>query len=101
MATRHVSETVLAQKVYGGLKQAEDRGVLVDGDLTSKTAAKAAIDTDTDKMHVAEKHRINRQSKAPLDRIDNFVSGYTSGSDVSDYDQLPSNVQYPGQQVVD
>ncbi|HEY8560499.1 MAG TPA: hypothetical protein VIL74_08985 [Pyrinomonadaceae bacterium] len=100
MAQLHVSELMQAQQVYGGLKQADERGVLVDADLTSISAAKTAIDTDTAKMHVSEGARVGAQAKAALDKADHFVAGYTSGSDVSDHDQFPSAAQNKGQQVV-
>lgn len=95
----HVSETQKAQKLYNSLKIGEDRSVLVDGDLSSASAAKTAIQADVDKLHVSERH-IAPRVKAGIDNAEQFLTGYNSGSDVSDYDVLPSHVQKTGQTVV-
>lgn len=101
MADLHVSRINKQQKLYGALNQAEDRAVLVDGDLTTAAAAKAAIQVDARKLHVAEAARIERQSCAGIDNAEEFLASYNSGTDVSDFDVLPSSVQYMGQQLVD
>ena len=99
MATNHVSELPRQQGLYGGLQQAEARTVLVDGDLSTLAAAKAAVTTDTDKLHIAEGPRIERQAHAALEMADNDLTSYTTGTDVSDYDALPAAAQYTGRQL--
>lgn len=95
----HVSQQVVAAKMVSGLKKGEARSLLVDGDLTSATAAKAAVDTDVAKLHVSERH-IGARIKASIDKADSFLSGYTTSSDVSDYDVMPANTQFGGMDLV-
>lgn len=79
MPTRHVSEKMLACKIEGGLQLGQDRTVLVDADLSSLAAAKTAVDADVAKLHVSER-LIGVKVKSALDRADEFVSGYTTGT---------------------
>lgn len=99
MATRHVSEQMFMQGLYGGLKLGEERGVLADADLSTLAAAKTAVDADVAKLHTSER-LIGAKVKASLDKADQFLSGYIAGGDVSDYDVLPSNVQNKGRTLV-
>lgn len=100
MAQRHVSETVQMQKLVGGLRLGEDTGVLVDADLSSLSAAKTAVDADCAKRHVSERAQIAARVKASLDISDQFLTNYTTGGDVSDYDALPDYVEHRGQFLV-
>jgi hypothetical protein len=97
--TRHVSEQPFMQGLVGGLRLGEDRGVLSDADLSSLAAAKTAVDADVAKLHTSER-MIGPKVKASLEKADQFLSSYTSGTDVSDYDVLPANVQYRGRTLV-
>lgn len=70
----------MTMKTIGGIKLGINLGLLVDGDVTSVTAAKAAVDADAALLHVAERYFANRV-KASIDMADNFQSGWSTGSD--------------------
>lgn len=96
----HVSTLPKQTRLYGGLRQADRRGVLVDGDLTSKADAKAAITVDTNKMHVSERHRLEAQSHAAVDNAEEFLTDYTTAETVGGYSTLPTEVKHEGGQLV-
>ena len=86
----HVAEKNIVAGTVGGILFGEAQGVLVDGDLTSKSAALSAVDSDMAKKHVAEK-TFGPRVKAAINQADNYYANYTSGSDVSDItDALPN-----------
>lgn len=78
----HTSERIIRYRAVGGIKLGSDSGVLVAGDLTSATAAKAAVDVDNAKLHVAEK-LTGPRVKASIDQVDNYLSGASSGSSIA------------------
>ena len=86
----HTAEKMIRAKLIGGIYFGEAQGILVDGDLTSLSAAKAAVEADAAKLHVSTRMYAPRVI-ASLDVADNYVSGYTSGSDVSDIDAALPN----------
>lgn len=88
----HTAEKMIRAKLIGGIYFGEAQGLLVDGDLTSLAAAKAAVATDAAKLHVSTRMYATRVV-ASLDIADSFVSGYTTGSDVSDIDAALPNQQ--------
>lgn len=79
---RHTAEANIKLGMVGGIRMGSDAGVLVDGDLTSATAAKAAVDSDVAKLHTAEK-LVGIRVKASIDQADNYLSGATTGSSVA------------------
>lgn len=81
MSAKHVSEAPVLAAVVGGLLFGMDESLLEDGDLTSLSAAKAAVDTDNAKLHVSER-RFGPRVKASLDEVGNYDSTYVTGSDV-------------------
>ena len=86
----HVAERNIKRKTAGGFRFGENQGILVDADLSSATAAKAAVDTDVAKLHVSERRFGNGVKKA-IDQADNYLSGATTGTDVSNvYDLAPA-----------
>lgn len=78
----HVAETMIQAKAVGGCKFAGDQSVIVDGDLTSLSAAKTASNVSTAKRHVSERV-FGKRVNASLDQIGNFDSTYLTGSSVA------------------
>ena len=87
MAVNHPAEQNIVSGVVGGIKFGAERGMLVDGDLTSLAAAKAAVDSDQNTKHVAEA-TFGTRIKASLDKADNYQSGYTSAGNVENIDTI-------------
>lgn len=81
MATVHPAERRITQRMVGGLYFGIDLGILSDADLASTAAvAKAAVDLDNAKLHVAEKN-FGPRVKASIDMVGNYDSTYLGGSD--------------------
>lgn len=91
MATQHVSEANVKIGALGGITFGVDQALLVSGDLTSLATAKSNVDTDNAKLHVSQR-LFGTRVKASLDIIDNYQSGFTSGSDATAADSLASRV---------
>ena len=79
---RHTAEATIKSRMVGGIKFGSDTGLLVAGDLTSATAAKAAVDVDNTKAHVSEK-LFGPRVKASIDQIDNYFASGSSGSSIT------------------
>lgn len=83
----HVAESNITACVKGGINFGVNTGLLEDGDLTSLATAKAAVDTDNAKLHTSQK-LFGVRVKSALDLADNYLAGFTSGSDASDIDAI-------------
>jgi len=94
--SKHVSTIPQQAAIYDGLHKADQQSVLVDGDLSSLAAAKTAVTADTDKLHVSQRYPLEQRAHKALEAADNYLTGYTSGTDVSDYDALDSAAQFDG-----
>lgn len=77
---QHVAERNRVMKIIGGINFGIQRGILVDADLTSATAAKAAVDADVAVMHVSER-LAGVRTKAAIDMADSISTNYTTSSD--------------------
>lgn len=89
----HVSNLPLAGSIESTIRQAETAGLIVDANLTSATAAKAAIDTAAGKINVSQRTLAIGAKKA-VDLADTYVSGWSAGEDVSDlYDGVTGTWQ--------
>lgn len=77
----HSADRPFLQRLVGGLRFGIDKGMLVDADLASTlAAAKAAVNVDNGRLHVAHRQFANRIN-ASLDRIGDFDATYIGGSD--------------------
>lgn len=94
--TSHVAEHRIAAGIIAGVTFGIKQQILVDGDLTSLAAAKAAVDADVANLHVSQRlHGL--RVKASLDKADGYKSGYTTGSDAdSIYTIEDLNAAIPG-----
>lgn len=86
----HTSEQNIRAGVVGGVQHGSDMAVLVAGDLTSLATAKTNVDTDVAKLHTAER-LTGIRVKASLDQADNFLSGATTGSSITNITGLLSS----------
>jgi hypothetical protein len=77
---RHVSERRITAGVVAGIAFGIRQGILVDGDLTSEAAAKAAVDADVANLHVSQR-TFGERVKASLDIADTYLAGYNAGGD--------------------
>jgi hypothetical protein len=75
----HVAEHRITAGVIAGAAFGIKQGILVDADLTTAAAAKAAVDADVAKLHVSQA-LFGARVKASIDRADTYKSGYTTGS---------------------
>lgn len=80
----HIATRPLEMGILTGLNVGIDRGLLVSGDLTTKDAAKAAVDADVAKLHIAER-LLGVAVKGALDVVDGFQTGYTAGTNATAY----------------
>lgn len=83
----HVAERMIEAGVVGGFQFGSDQSLFVAGDLTSATAAKAAVDTANAKKHVAEK-TFGERVKPAIDQADNFLAGASTGSSITNVTAL-------------
>ncbi len=75
----HVTTLPFNGSVESTIREGVQNGFLVDGDLTSKAAAKAAVDAKQLKAHVSIK-QLAIPVKSALDVVDGVVAGATTGS---------------------
>jgi hypothetical protein len=78
----HIAEKNIIAGTIGDLMRASDQGILVNANLSSATAAKSAIDTAVAKLHTSEKTS-GAGPKAAIDLADQFVTNYTTGTNVA------------------
>lgn len=83
----HIATRPLELGIASSINLGIDRSLLVDGDLTTKAAAKTAVLADAAKLHVAER-LLSVPVNAALDIIDNFQTDYTTSSDANGYSSL-------------
>lgn len=95
MPTPHVSELPFAAKVEGGINFGNDQSLLVDGDLTSATTAKANVQTKVDKLHVSER-TFGPRVKMAIDAGDQFASGFSTGSSIAGINNVITGIRVVG-----
>jgi hypothetical protein len=78
----HVAEHNITAGIIGGMLFGQENGLVVNGDLTSLSNALAAVDTKQAKKHAAEA-TFGERVKASLRIADQYLSGYTSGTNIS------------------
>lgn len=77
----HSADRAMVNRTVGGLLVGDRQGILLNANLaTTAAAAKAAILTNTLKLHVALRFMSNKVIRS-LDLIGNFDSTYLGGSD--------------------
>lgn len=76
----HVAQHRLTMGTVAGIAFGIRQGILVDGDLTSASAAKTAVDADVANLHVSQR-LFGIRVKSSIDMAPNFQAGYTTGSD--------------------
>lgn len=79
MATFHVSEQNVLAKAVGGARFGGEQSLMVAGDLSSLSAAKAAIDTSDGKLHSSQR-TFGIRAKSALDLLHDYDSTYESGT---------------------
>lgn len=79
----HVATQNVRSGIVGGIAFGESLGIIADGDLTGLADAIADVKADADKLHVACA-TFGERVYGSLRLADGFLSGYTSGGDVSD-----------------
>jgi hypothetical protein len=76
----HISEHRITAGVVAGVAFGIRQGILVDADLSSLTAAKAAVDADVANLHISQR-MYGARVKASLDKASNYQAGYVTGTD--------------------
>src|SRR5262249_39841307 len=95
MAQMHVADNNKAAEVEGGLRMGVDRGLLVDGDLTSASNARTNVTARVQKLHSSEQ-TLRPRINASIDSADQFVSGYTSSSTAANFENIVPNQKVRG-----
>ncbi len=78
----HVAEHNITAGIIGGMLFGQENGLVVNGDLTSLSNALTAVDAAQAQKHVAEAV-FGARVKASLRIADQYLSGYTSGTNIS------------------
>lgn len=79
----HVSDIPLAMSVESTIRQAAGESAIADGDLTSQTAAKAALDITRAAAHVSAKPRYFGFKDA-IDKAAALSAASVTGSSLND-----------------
>lgn len=85
----HIADVPHQQKIARTINLADNLDLINDGDLTSESAALAAVDTQAAKKHISDRMHVP-QVKRAIEMVADVLAGSVTGSDITDMtDALP------------